>query len=580
VIRATLFFGLLLTLPLRSADPPPEFTAQGVGGTTIEPGLGLSIYGSHLGPAAGCVGSADRQHRETPNPHNPRPGFADTSIYPAELCETQVFIGDKPAGLLYVSERQINFKIPQDSAEDGTVDVRVIYKGQSSVSVTMKAGFPHTTVSLDQPAYTGMPVWLKVQSVFGSIQYPQVLGAAGFGCNEVQVRRDGKMLPLLPGSDWMKYGISFAGFICGAYAPGGRRDRLPLHLLYRFEQPGTYEVRFAQLDRPPGVIRPVTEQTHSEWTPIEVSPSQASQRSEWLEALRRRAPADPGELLTDVLPGLLGIPDDASLEILTGYLYHRDASVRRYAMNGLSYWPEESTSQRLLALLHTRGPSDELIVFLLRQPAFRAAHATEILKTSIPFLQSGSPVLMGGAIEAMRQLPDGISAVLEAALRSADHVLQKGNAQNAIDLLQAMSATKDERVHALVRNFVERGHDVGLIMLASFRSARDLPLLGSLLADAADPNLPGLLYESYGKAAIPYLESALKASPDRFTARNIAGALMAAGDPVGYQFAQRAMLQPGQPRTDIMEILKSQNPELRLADDGAMAAFVNERAGR
>lgn len=78
-----------LARPLQSADPPPEFTAQGAGGITMEPGLGLSIYGSHLGPGVGCVGSADRQHRETPNPNHPRPSFADTSIYPTELCETR-----------------------------------------------------------------------------------------------------------------------------------------------------------------------------------------------------------------------------------------------------------------------------------------------------------------------------------------------------------------------------------------------------------------------------------------------------------------------------------------------------------
>ena len=97
---------------------------------------------------------------------------------------------------------------------------------------------------------------------------------------------------------------------------------------------------------------------------------------------------DAAELLTDTLPSLLGVPDDASFQILAGYLYHPDASVRRYEMDGLSYWPEATTSENLLHLLHAKGPSDCLIRFLTRQPQFGAAHAAEIVEASLPFLDS------------------------------------------------------------------------------------------------------------------------------------------------------------------------------------------------
>jgi len=70
------------------------------------------------------------------------------------------------------------------------------------------------------------------------------------------------------------------------------------------------------------------------------------------------------ELLTDILPSLLGVPDDASFDILAGYLYHSDDSVQRYALDGLSYWPEESTLPKIQALLQTRGPSDAVARFL------------------------------------------------------------------------------------------------------------------------------------------------------------------------------------------------------------------------
>src|ERR1039458_6681453 len=73
------------------------------------------------------------------------------------------------------------------------------------------------------------------------------------------------------------------------------------------------------------------------------------QRSEWLRSLRDRAPSHAAELLTDTLPSLLGVPDDASFDILAGYLYHSDASVQRYALDGLSYWPEEFTIPKIQA---------------------------------------------------------------------------------------------------------------------------------------------------------------------------------------------------------------------------------------
>jgi hypothetical protein len=194
--------GLTLSQVGWGANLAPEFPAAGVvrGDRTVQflvPGAGMSIYGRYLGPAVGCAGKADPKQLETPNPRAARPGFVDLSMYPKELCDVQVLIGGEPAGLLYVSEKQINFKIPQDSAESGTAEIRVVYRGQSSTPLELKAGFEQTTISLDQPAYTDMPVWIRVELPFeftGVVRYPFVLGPAGFGCNEVEVRRNGQAL--------------------------------------------------------------------------------------------------------------------------------------------------------------------------------------------------------------------------------------------------------------------------------------------------------------------------------------------------------------------------------------------------
>lgn len=94
------------------------------------------------------------------------------------------------------------------------VDIRVIYNGQSSRSLVMKAGFEKTTVMIDGRAYAGMPVWLKIGLPFertGAVQYPFILGPAGFGCNMVEVRRNGQPLPLIRGSNWPWHSHVFTG---------------------------------------------------------------------------------------------------------------------------------------------------------------------------------------------------------------------------------------------------------------------------------------------------------------------------------------------------------------------------------
>jgi hypothetical protein len=549
----------------------------------LVPGVGMSIYGQHLGPAgSGCSGAADPQRRETPNPRRPDRRFEDTSIYPTELCGVQVFIGDKPAGLLYVSEKLIHFKIPQDSPESGSVDIRVVYMGQSSAPVTLAAGFEKTTISLEQPAYTDMPVWLKADLPLdsGTIRYPYVLGLAGFGCNEVEVRRDGKLLTPQPGSDWMRHGMVAPGNICGSYSaalPSKRTGRLPLHLLYRFDAPGTYEVRLTEWDRPPGFGPQGDFRARSEWTPIEVLPSQPKQRAEWLEAVRARAPTDAAELLTDTLPSLLGAPDDVSFDILTGYLYHPDLSVRRYAANGMYYWPEESASIKLLALLHAKGPSDTLIDFLTVQPRFR--DSAEIVEASLPFLESDSPVLLGGAVAALRPASRDNPTILEALLRSAEHVVSRADSQTGADLAQMLAATKDPRAHALLQSLLEKGHDQVASALLSFGDPADLPGLSALLTDLAGGPLSEDLYRIYGDASIPYLERALAGSPGRFTAQHTARQLMAIGDPAGFQFAARSIERKDLSRVEMILALKNQFPELNSASEDAIAAFARKRAG-
>jgi uncharacterized protein (TIGR03437 family) len=141
--------GLVLLAVLavsQNQPPPPTFEANAVVPSSgrhpvpLAPGLLISIYGSHLGPAVGCVGQVDTKHRETPSPQRPKQSDVETLIYPRQLCDVQVFVGGIASGLLYVQAKQINFKVPQETPIEGTTELRVVYKGQSSRPVTLLLG--------------------------------------------------------------------------------------------------------------------------------------------------------------------------------------------------------------------------------------------------------------------------------------------------------------------------------------------------------------------------------------------------------------------------------------------------------
>src|SRR5579863_576527 len=372
----------------------------------LAPGLLISIYGSYLGPLGSCIGSADTPHRETASPLLQNQAFVNTLIYPKELCDTRVLVAGVPAGLLYVQDRQINFKVPLETPLQGTAEVLVIRQGMSSKPVTLPLGLDPIALSLDGPAAVGLPVWLKVRLPYeqeGSLQYPFGIQPANFVCNVVEVRRDGRLLPRFANlKSQALRGIAMSGPICGQIGQPSRPQysgRIPIHLQYRFDHPGVYEVRYTRRTHfihpsaPPDQV--------SAWTRIEILPGGPRQRARWLAEKSGQAPTDANELLSDFLPSILGIPDEQSLSILREYLYHPDRLVREYAMYGLTYWPQEKAAESVWELMRVRGPTDEALRFLGSSREFAAAHADEIVGAAIPFLQSDAAVLLRGAVMAV-----------------------------------------------------------------------------------------------------------------------------------------------------------------------------------
>ncbi|HWC97378.1 MAG TPA: hypothetical protein VG456_11525 [Candidatus Sulfopaludibacter sp.] len=318
----------------------------------LAPGMPVSIYGSNLGPAVGCVGYGDQKQVETLPPDNPFHIWERLAIYPKQLCGVQVMIGDVAAGLLWAQAGQINFQVPRDCPFEGAADLRVLYAGVKSAPFPLRFGLERMTITQDEPAYAGMPVWVRVHTasdLIRPIEFPFREDPLWLMCTDIEVRRNGAALPRQTARN--RIGWVGSGSICGTIGlpeKSAKPGRLPLHLFYRFDQPGAYEVRFTRMGGDNRTIRDRTE-----WTTIQVRP--AGDRAAWLRRLSTK------EMLTDYLPSLMGYGDAASLPLIVKGLHAPDEVTRQFAMYGLAdYYDRDS----LLAALRQTPPNETITRFL------------------------------------------------------------------------------------------------------------------------------------------------------------------------------------------------------------------------
>jgi hypothetical protein len=542
----------------------------------------VSIYGENLGPAKGCEGQADTRRRQTPSPARPWQAFANTLIYPTELCGVQVLVGDLAAGLLYVQDKQINFQVPQEVALEGTAALNVVYQGQSNSPVSVAVGLGKVSLLVEGSARVGGPVWIRVDLPYGwgEVRYPVRIVPADFGCNEMEVRQNGVLLPRL---SRRPIPIMRNGPPCGGISmPGTPRHsgRLPLHLQYRFEKPGIYEVRYRLKKSDFGPV-PAEMALESEWTRFEVLPARSLPV--------QPAPADPVESLSDYLPSILGFPDAASLQIVVKYLYDRNNLVRRYTEAGLAYWPQQEVDTQVVALIRGKGPTD-VLVNLLRSPK------VDVTESMLPYLASDDPMLLGGAILGVSRAlsdpqqplqPEARLRAESALLGAADHVVRTGNAEMLNSFAVTLGSVHNERAREILWNFVERNvaAEQSLIAISWHKDPRDLPRLGALLVapvvgDSRSyelTSIPYALRNSYGEAAVPFLESAIKDSRYVFVRTNCARELVIAGRPAGFAFIADAIERNRFYKPEMVEFVRGRFPELKGADEGAVLGFIKRR---
>lgn len=461
----------------------------------------------------------------------------------------------------------------------------LLYGGRSGHSLKLQQGQEIAKLSFEEPVRVGGPVWARVEAPnnpYALVQYPVGVEPDDLGCHEFEVRRDGVLLPRIV----VRYSSrASAGISCGAIGIPGRPmkhlGRLPLHLQYRFETPGIYEVRYS---RKADQYGPRSDETlfRSAWTRVEVQPA--------APAPIDSPPQDPVEILSDFLPSLLGVPDGERLSIVLDYLYHPEEIVRRYAANGLCYWLDDEVQSRLKSLARERGPSDVVIDRTL-------SASPEIAEAMFRHLRSDNPVIVRGAVAAASRVAINHQRVFtsaaqaraeDALIAAAEHLIQAGDGQTMNNFAVTLGVMRDERSHQILWDFVRRrvAYEQCLIVIPWRKDPKDLSRLAAIL-DApvtGDPlstelsSLPYALRYAYGAAALPALENALEKSGYVWVRTNCARELITENRPSGFAFVADAIEKDRFYKREMIEFLRGQFPELRGADDAAVLAFLKRRA--
>jgi hypothetical protein len=527
----------------------------------LEPGQFVAVYGQRLAPPGGCLEKLETQ-----------PG-----VYPTDICDTHVTVNGIRAGLQFVGDGQINIKLPADISSAREVAIVVTVRGVSSQAVTAPMGKPKLTLSLAEPAYVHMPVWIahNVPVPYRDpIQYPFGMSGGRF-----EVRRNGVMLKPLE-IPLRQVAVGSLGGVVLADTP------LPLHLQYRFDAAGKYEIRYIgtrmEPDPPRGMRTVVLDE--SDWTEIEIQPFPEARRREWIGERARAMPSSPAQLISKALPELLAVPDAATLSAILPQLYHSDESVRRYVAASLAMFDGALLAKQLTPMVREKGPTEE-IARLLDENENRFEGGHEAFMAALPgFLKSPLALPQAGALQYIVWEPNhdwGKTAEFQArraalVMGAAPEILERGDAHLQQLLALALGSIKTEASREMLWQMVEGGKSAeqSKIALTWIGDARDLPRL----AGAMDVSLAYSLHHAYGDAALPWLKKAARETNQAVVRQACARELVVAGEPEGFQYLLQSMDEMPTFRREAVQFVRDRFPALRNVAEGKVLDFVRERA--
>lgn len=428
------------------------------------------------------------------------------------------------------------------------------------------------TIAVDEPVYTGQPVWVRVENDSRQrVRYPFGPALADIGCNRLEVMRDGVLLTPLP----LRGEMSWIGPACGSGAPrGSPAHRLPLHILYPFKTAGTYSVRLAQLgSAPPGPNGERGPEAISRWLTFSVLEATPEQHEAWLKNLLANAPKDDGLLAGDYIPSLIAAaPDPRVLAAFVRYLYADNQMVSGMAASALELFPQAEVLRAVATTLEENGPSMQLAGYATSHTGWTAEDESKIVHAAIPYLQPLNSTLLSGkqvppyaatqtsaAIRLLMYIfyvPNHVwpsnhelaSYADEQVLQAAPNIMANANMNAVQELAEYLGSMQSStRSHELLVQIAERSDNAGTqarICLTWHPQAGDLQRLAAVLVAPGDADrygtdrssLPYSLVRAYGDAALPYLEDAVAKSPYVWVRVESAKELVLHNRPVGFQF--------------------------------------------
>jgi hypothetical protein len=448
-------------------------------------------------------------------------------------------------------------------------------------------------LTFEGPAYVDMPVWVHVKLadtpdlslVQANMRYPFSGAPWDFRGHDFEVMRNGESLPE----------------VAAAQRPGGRnglgsaapptspRGRLPLHLHYRFDQPGKYLVRYEYRGVGPRAERSDEVIAASEWTELEVLPLGEAERQSWLAEQQDGPPEDVGMLVGDYLPSLLAKPDEEVLETLLGYVYHPEDLVAWFAVYSLYYYPEDTWRRELPALLRERGPTEFLAYFLSWSKTALQPVGEEIVEEVIPYLMSESPAKVGGALQTLvflrgYQWPpeEDTGARMQAAVWGAvDHITALDGQEALRPLCLFLGGEKSDRAREVLWRLSEHPsvREQALICLTWIGDARDLARLGETMLGSGRGigSLPYHLRRAYGEGAAAYLLRGLGESANERVPLACARELALAGHAEGFEFFREAVEQDRKYKHSVTGFLHDHFGMRTDGSDKATLEFIETR---
>lgn len=452
----------------------------------------------------------------------------------------------------------------------------------------------------DQPAYAGMPLWLRVEPGSpGLVAYPFSDDPADFGSNLIELKRDTQLLQRRSAFRGQIARVGPVGQFGSSIAPqGAPANRLPLHIAYTLDQPGHYAVRWTQLrdDWIAGVLVK-TVAAQSDWVEFDIRPSTPQRRTAWLQHQLATAPAGNGELVGDYLPDLLaGAPDPRVLQALLQRVFAAPDVVQSYAMGSVWLFPDPLLRSQLMATATRRGPVESLVYMLSATGPLSPEDKATVINLTLPYLHSTQDWQTRAALRTLeflahdrRQFSPAAAVADQAVLDAAPQLMERkdGVAGELATYLGEMHSDASRETLWRIARSPGQAREQALIALCWIGDRRDLAPLGDLLWQPGDvdargadlSHLPYHLLRAYHGDATPFVRRALNESPYVWVRVQAAEQLVQQGDAEGFRFCRDALLQQEFYKQEIIQWLRDRFPREMAGkrDDADIIDFLNRR---